>query len=290
MTLIDHIAAAGTMLERAGISQPNARFDAELLARHVLGWDRATYLAHRTAEPPSDFETRYAGVVERRARREPVPLITGRREFWGREFEVTSSVLCPRPESELIVEEALELVAEQSGPRLVADAGTGSGCLAVSLAHAFARARLVATDLSAEALRVARRNADRLGVGHRIQWIQTNYLEAVGGPIDLIVSNPPYVPTDWVRGLPPEVRDHEPHLALAGGQDGLEGIRAIIAQAAERLSPGGALIVEFGFAQDDQVLAAIARSGGRLQVVRVREDLQGIPRVAVIRKPQRENA
>ena len=283
MTLSEQVAAAGTLLERAGISRNNARLDAEFLARHVLGWDRATYLSRRTAKPPKDFETKYENILARRARREPVPLIIGRREFWGREFEVTRNVLSPRPETELIVEAALELAGVEGAPRTIADAGTGSGCLAVSLAHAFPHARIVATDLSAAALHVARRNAERLGVADRIGWIRTNYLEAVGGLLELIVSNPPYIPSDWVRGLPPEVRDHEPFLALAGGRDGLDGIRMIVAQATQHLSPGGSLIVEFGFAQDDRLHTAIARHDA-LQLVRLLEDLQGIPRAAVVRK------
>ncbi len=283
MTLSDQVAAAGTLLERAGISRDNARLDAESLARHVLGWDRATYLSRRAAKPPEDFETKYENIVARRARREPVPLIIGQREFWGREFDITRNVLSPRPETELIVEEALELARLEGAPRTIVDAGTGSGCLAVSLAHAFPHARVFATDLSAAALHVARRNAERLGVADRIGWVQTNYLEAVGGLLDLIVSNPPYIPTEWVRGLPPEVRDHEPLLALAGGRDGLDGIRTIVAQAAQQLSPGGSLIVEFGFDQGDQIHTVIARHDA-LRLARLREDLQDIPRAAIVRK------
>lgn len=284
MTIAEHVSAARLRLRRAGITSASADLDAELLARHVLQWERASYLTRRDEQPPAFFVTRYPALVERRARREPVTLITGRREFWGLEFEVTPDVLSPRSETELLVEEALA-VCRHAGrpPALIADAGTGSGCLAVSLAREFPAARLVATDLSEPALAVARRNARRHGVADRLACVRTDYLAGIGGRFDLIVSNPPYVIASALPALAPEVRAFEPELALSGGADGLDGVRTLFCQAAGRLAPGGWLLVEFGFGQDEEVAAAVEAVPG-LVLDHIREDLQGIPRVAIVRR------
>ena len=270
----------------AGIEPGEAALDAELLAREVLGWDLARYIAHSDEQVPDSFVTAFEALVGRRERREPMSLILGRREFWGLEFEVTGDVLTPRPETELIVEEALAEMTAGAGvvPRpLLADVGTGSGCLAVALARQVGGARVVATDVSAGALEVARRNARRHGVADRVTFVQSSLLDGVGGVFDLIVSNPPYVPTDLFVTLPPEVREHEPRLALDGGPDGLDAIRGLIAQAVSRLTAGGHLIVEFGVGQEDGVRQAAAR-WPPLQLQRIRLDLQRIPRTAVLTK------
>jgi release factor glutamine methyltransferase len=288
MKIRDAVASARGRLVGAGIEPGEAAFDAELLAREVLGWDLARYIAHSDEQVPDSYVTAFDAFVGRRERREPMSLILGRREFWGLEFEVTGDVLTPRPETELIVEEALAEMTAEAGvvPRpLVADVGTGSGCLAVALAREIGGARVVATDVSAGALEVARRNARRHGVADRLGFVRTSLLDGVSGPFDLIVSNPPYVPTDALVTLPPEVREHEPRLALDGGSDGLDTIRGLIAQAATRLVPGGHLIVEFGVGQEDGVMQAAAR-WPPLQLQRIRRDLQGIPRAVVLtRRP-----
>jgi release factor glutamine methyltransferase len=230
------------------------------------------------------FLLNYEHSVSRRVRREPVSYILGTREFWSLDFEVTPDVLIPRPETELIVEEALVPGRlDRSATLLIYDIGTGSGVLAVALAREFPNARVVATDVSGEALVVASRNAARHGVGDRVQFIQTSYLDDLAEPADLIVSNPPYVPLPAKPALTPEVRDYEPSVAVFAGDDGLEGPRQVVAGAVSKLKPGGWLMMEFGYGQDDAVADLIAATG-ELSVEAFRGDLQDIPRTAVARK------
>jgi release factor glutamine methyltransferase len=278
----DEVARGRERLIAAGIPEDQARLDAELLARHALGWDRAAWLASRRDQAPDPFVSEYASLVARRAAREPVSLITGAREFWGLQFDTRPGVLIPRFETELIVEEALEELAGIDRPR-IADVGTGSGCLAIALAHELPRARFVATDLSPLALEVARSNAAKHGVTDRVRFVLTDLLKDVSDSFDVIVSNPPYVQSGDREGLAPEVRDHEPALALFGGADGLDAIRAVLAQAPARLAERGRLIFEFGYGQDERV-ADLARQAG-FTLLRIREDIQGIPRVVVLAAP-----
>jgi len=287
VTLRQLVLDARERLIHAGIRPELAALDAELLAREALGWDRARFLAERNDPAPGGFGARYEQAIGRRERREPVPYITGTREFWGLELEVCPDVLIPRPETELIVEEALQSSVDSrqsSGhsPR-IADIGTGSGCLAIALAREFPASRITATDISHPALAVARRNAARHGVADRISFVQTSYLSAIDGPFALIVSNPPYVPAVSAPGLTPEVREYEPGIAVFGGADGLEGLREVFSQAAPRLAPEGWLMVEFGYGQDEIIGRLIAEHPS-LSLVKIREDLQGIPRTAVVRK------
>jgi release factor glutamine methyltransferase len=274
----ERIAAAREALVRAGLAPTDAAVDASVLARHALGWDRATLVVRGRETPPPSFDSSFDEYVARRAAREPVALIMGMREFWGLDFEVTSDVLVPRPETEFIVEEAL--AAFDYGPETVIDIGTGTGCLAVALAREFSEARVIATDVSGAALEVARRNAARHGVDGRISFVRTNFLAGIHARADLIVSNPPYVPESAAPALAPEVVDHEPHIALFGGVDGLAPIRIILASAAHSLAAGGKLIVEFGLGQEPQVTELAEASGW--QILRVREDLQGIARTIVL--------
>lgn len=287
MTIQDLVLGARERLIQAGIRPELAALDAELLAREALGWDRARYLAERNDPAPGGFGARYEQVIGRRERREPVPYITGTREFWGLELEVSRDVLIPRPESELIVEEALQssVVSRHSSGHslLIADIGTGSGCLAIALAREFPDSRITATDISQAALEVARRNAARHGVADRITFIRTSYLSAIDGPFSLVVSNPPYVPAVSAPGLTPEVREYEPDVALFAGADGLDSLREVFCQAAPRLAPNGSLIVEFGYGQDEIVGQLIAEHPS-LSLVKIRGDLQGIPRTVVVRK------
>jgi release factor glutamine methyltransferase len=300
MTFHDRIAAARARLAAAGLPADAAAFDAEVLARIALGWNRAQYLARRSGPVPPGFAVAYETLVARRERREPVAQIAGVREFWTRDFEVTRDVLTPRPETELIVEEALARrastatgattggSARRPGPAIMrrvraVDVGTGSGCLAVTLALEMPEADVVATDISDRALAVARRNADRLGAARRVRFVRTSLLEGLAPGFDLIVSNPPYVPDHQRQALSSEVRDYEPREAVFGGSDGFDLIRRLLVQAADRLAPDGRLLMEFGAGQDEQLQAVVSGCAG-LMLCAIRDDLQGIPRMAVIRR------
>jgi release factor glutamine methyltransferase len=224
--------------------------------------------------------------VSRRAAGEPLQYITGRQEFYGLEFEVTSDVLIPRPETELLVETALELLKDRPSP-LVCDVGTGSGCVAVALLHARTDARALALDISAEALRVAARNAERHGVGSRMLALVSDCLGTLGAEeyadlrFDLIASNPPYIAEADLAGLQREVREHEPRVALTPGGDGLNVIRRLLSEAPRRLKPCGHLLIEIGFNQHEQVAALVDPRAWTL--LDIRRDLQGIPRTVVLR-------
>jgi release factor glutamine methyltransferase len=284
MTISDLVNGARQRLIQAGISANLATLDAEVLARRVLGWDTARFLSDRHEDATTSFLLNYEHYVARRMRREPISYIIGTREFWNLDFEVTPDVLIPRPETELIVEEALDIFKGQHDARsLLVDVGTGSGVLAIVLAKELPAARVVATDVSAGALRVARRNAERHGVADRITFVETSFLDGLEEPADVIVSNPPYVPAVSAPGLTPEVLDYEPSVAVFGGDDGLDGLRRVLGDSAARLVPDGWLIVEFGYGQEDAV-KSIVKGLPALSLVKIRADLQDIPRTAVVRK------
>jgi release factor glutamine methyltransferase len=276
-SLYDRIAEARQVLVRAGLPSDQAAIDAEVLARHALGWDRARLLAEGRGDTPDGFHERFAALIERRGRREPVAFITGHREFWGLDFEVTRDVLIPRPETELIIEAACNARPGGTYDRIV-DVGTGSGCLAVSLALEFPNAHVLATDISSAALAVATRNAARHGVSQRVTFARADLLESISRPVDLIVSNPPYVPV--AAGLSPDVARYEPSVALYSGTDGLSILVRLIASARARLAERGVFVVEFGYGQDAQILERAAAADWRS--VTIVEDLQQIPRVAVM--------
>ena len=272
---------------------------AELLLLHTLGRDRAWLYAHPEERLEPDAAEKYFALVTRRAAGEPTQYLTGKQEFWGLEFEVTPAVLIPRPETEHVVEVALERLGprgikirldtgEPSAPLRVADVGTGSGCLAVALAHELPHATLFATDISGAALEVARRNAARHGVADRIHFLQTNLLEALVVsplatshsplPFDLIVSNPPYVARNEAGTLPREVREHEPETALFGGPTGLEIYARLIEQAGALLRPGGILVLELGYNAADHVRSIVQAQRAWVNTS-ITNDLAGIPRV-----------
>jgi release factor glutamine methyltransferase len=280
MTLAGVLADARTTLRTAGIPDDEAGLDARVLAQHLLGWDAARLLAGQAGPPPPGFADRYASCVARRAAREPVAYITGRREFWGLELRVTPDVLIPRPESEIIVEAALDLFPEREGAVRAADVGTGSGCLAIALAVERPGWTIDAVDRSAAALIVAARNAHEHGAAGRIRFLEGDLLEPLEGEYQIIVSNPPYVPIETRAALVPEVADHEPALALFGGAGGLTVIRRLVAAVPARLSPAGILIFEFGLGQADDVARLIEETGA-LELRELRQDLQGIPRTAI---------
>jgi release factor glutamine methyltransferase len=283
LTFLHLSIAARERFIRAGIPPDQAAIDAEVLARAATGWDRATWLARR--DDPSDPETtaRFESMALRRERREPVAYITGVREFWGLDFIISSAVLIPRPETELIVEAALERLADPARPWRIADVGTGSGCIAVALATERRAARISATDISDAALEIARQNAARHGVADQITLLRTSLLQDVDGPFDLIVANPPYVPSSARTTLAPDVKDFEPETALFGhGADGLDEVRALLAQAPARLVPGGWLLMEFGYGQAAAVSDA-ARAVSGLTFEEILRDLQGHERTLVAR-------
>lgn len=283
ISIRERVARAADRLRAAGIRE--AELDARLLAQTVLGWDTARLLIDSGEPEPPDFEVAYEALVTRRSRREPMAYIIGHREFWGLTFEVSRGVLIPRPETEIIVEVVLELFADKKAPFHAADVCTGSGCLAVALAHERPAARIDAGDTSDEALRIAARNVAANGVASRVSLVQSDLLDRMSGPFDVIVSNPPYVAGRDRRGLTPEVRDYEPAIALFGGDDGLELLRRLVDSSADRLKPDGVLVFEFGFGQGDAVTELIENAAA-LRMDGLRTDLQGLPRVAIARKAQ----
>lgn len=283
MTVHEHVVGARDRLRSAGFREEQALIDAEVLAREVLGWDRARYLADRHEPAPDVFGARYEEFVSRRAGHEPVSYITGTREFWGLAFDVSPDVLIPRPESESIIEHALECLPRlESGLRpLVVDAGTGSGCLAVALAVERPDLRIVATDISRAALTMARRNARSHGVADRIRFVETSFVKGLSGSPALLVSNPPYVPAAAV--LSKDVGHFEPGIALHSGADGLDATRILVRQAVTFLPTGSWFVFEFGDGQEDPIRELIG-TDPRWELSRIVEDLQGIARTAVVRR------
>jgi release factor glutamine methyltransferase len=282
--LHERLATAREQLVRAGIQPSEAAIDVALYARTILKWDRARLLLHHESPVPEALEPQFSDWLARRERFEPSAYIVGEREFWGLDFHVTPAVLIPRPETELIVEAAVAIARGglDGQPLRIADIGTGSGCIAVSVAHEVLRCTMIATDISRDALLVARLNAERHAVDARIHFVCTSYLDGVGGMFDVITANPPYVRTVDKRGLSPDVLQ-EPHVALFGGRSGLQHIDAVLAAASHALRPGGWLLMEFGFGQEDDVRELVAQRSN-LTVESTRADLQGLARTAIIQR------
>jgi release factor glutamine methyltransferase len=244
-------------LRRRGSDSP--RLDAEVMLAFVLDWQRVQLYTHFEEEVGEQARSAFRDLVRRRAEGSPVAYLVGRKEFYSLTLEVSPAVLIPRPESEFVVVEFLEVAKTIEAPRVV-DVGTGSGCLAIAGAHRKPSARVIAIDLSRDALEMAGRNAARHGVADRIDFRQGDLLGPVAaeGPFDVIFSNPPYIPTGDIPTLEAGVRDYEPQLALDGGPDGLAVVTRLIAQAVPLLRPGGQLILEIGTAQEQPVRALIA--------------------------------
>lgn len=260
-------------------SSATPRLDAEVLLAHVLGWSRARVLSERQARLGIEQHARFMQLVERRAALEPVAYLVGHRAFYGRDFVVTPAVLVPRPETELLVESALAWARMRHSERLtIADIGTGSGIIAVTLAAELPHAHVYATDLSPDALEVAARNVERHGVAARVTLLHGDLLAPLPEPVDLLVSNPPYT---VLAEIDENVRRHEPHLALDGGPDGLGVYRRLLAAAPARLAPGGAVMLEIGATQGAAV-AALARQHFPGAAVTVQKDLAGWERVVEI--------
>jgi len=275
-SIAEVLKEATQMLENAGV--PEARREAGSLLSFVTGKDRTFLIAH--AEDEVNDVDRFREFLERRAAGEPLQYITGTQDFFGREFRVTPDVLIPRPETELLVEAALEV---NKTATLLCDVGTGSGCIAVTLLCELDHARAVALDKSPAALEVAKFNAQELAVADRAEFIVSDGFDSLDWrEFDLIVSNPPYVSASVLEGLQREVRDHEPLIALSPGPDGLSIIRRLMQESPRFLKPNGHLIMEIGFDQGEVVQNLVDTNVWEL--LEVRPDLQGIPRIVVLRK------
>ncbi|HUX68412.1 MAG TPA: peptide chain release factor N(5)-glutamine methyltransferase [Terriglobales bacterium] len=272
-TLRQLLVQAAAALERAGVAEP--RLTAAVLLAHRLGRDRAYLYAHSEAELPAEEQAAWERLIARRAAGAPLQYLTGEQEFYGRRFQVSPAVLIPRPETELVVEAALERLPPDAPARIV-DVGTGSGCIAVTLALERPQAEVVATDRSSAALAVARANAAALGA--RVAFVETDLLAGLAGPFDLIVSNPPYVAEAELATLQPEVREHEPRAALVAGPLGTEIYARLIPQAQAALRPGGWLVLELGYESAAAVRELLGAGWGEVET---RRDLQGWERVLV---------
>lgn len=253
--------------------------DARALIGHALHLDRAQLISHSDRTLEAREVNAISALAARRLRREPVSRIFGRREFWDLTLDVSPDVLVPRPETETVVEAALDFVV-RGGLRMeklrILDIGTGTGALVLALLQELPNATGIGTDISEAAVAVARGNAERNGLAERCTFVVCDIATGVTGPFDLIVSNPPYIPHDEISTLMPEVRDYDPVLALDGGIDGLNSYRAVAQETRRLLAPGGRLIVELGAGQEPAVTALFTQTG--LMVSPARADLAGIPR------------
>ena len=276
----------GTLLKRAsqilrerGSKSP--RLDAELLLTYSLGFKSRVELYTNFERPLTEKEVEsYRQLIIRRAKGEPVAYITGKKEFFGLEFKVERGVLIPRPESELLVEVAYQELKDKEGLRVV-DVGTGSGCLALALCKLTSgKHEFIAVDVSERALKVARENAERLGC--KVTFLKSDLLKGVSGKVELIVSNPPYVPIGDKR-LEKEVLKYEPAVALFGGKSGLEVIERLVEESWEKLKPSGLLIFEFGEGQEKRVVELLEKRG--FKEIKTFKDLSGKERVVRGVKP-----
>jgi release factor glutamine methyltransferase len=280
------LATARRTLTAAGID--SAAIDARLLATHALGCDMAALIGHPERGVDAAVAARLDELVARRARREPLAYILGRREFWSLSLQVTPATLIPRPDSETVVEAALcRVVRRRTQALRVLDLGTGSGCLLAALLVELPNAWGVGVDLSAAALTVARANLRSAGVSRRAALLRADWTAALAGCFDLIVANPPYITNAEWTTLSPEVRDHEPATALRGGVDGADAYRALLPDIGRLLAADGAACVELGRASAAAALRA-GRAAG-LQAIDLTDDLGGRPRcVTFVRMPLRK--
>ena len=269
-------------LKKAGVTSPQK--EARILLGHVLGVPPIEVIARSDEEPDDQQKARFKELIKKRFEGVPVAYLTGKRDFYTLAFEVSPAVLIPRPDTETLVLAAIDRLAKVATPRVV-ELGTGSGCVAVSLAHEVPAAQVTAIDISAGAIEVARRNAERHGVESRVSFVEGDWLAAVptGAVYDLVVSNPPYIAAEEFAGLEPGVRDHEPRLALDGGRDGLDFYRRTAEGAMAVLVAGGGLLLEVGHTQAAAVNAILAASGWSIGATH--RDLGRIERVVSANKP-----
>jgi release factor glutamine methyltransferase len=285
-TISQVITEGASRLHASGIDQE--RRTAGLLLCHVMGIDRTRLLTRSEEQIDEAQYLAYLALVVRRAAGEPAQYLTGHQEFYGLDFIVTPDVLIPRPETEFLIERVMNLVedSKQDSP-LIVDVGTGSGCIAVTVAKQLPRARLIATDASRAALDIARTNAERHGVRDRIEFLEGDLFAPLAkrgleGAVDVLASNPPYVNEESSELLQREVRDWEPHEALFGGVDGLDFYRRLIAESPHYLKPGGYIVLEIAFSQLDSISEMV--KGSALDLVDITSDLQGIPRTLCFRR------
>ncbi len=278
MTLKQAFDAAVKRLEAA--DTPSPRLSAELLLMFTLDCSRAYLFTYPERELTTEEQARYDEAITRRCKGEPAQYITGHQEFFGRDFLVSPAVLIPRPETEHLIEAMLEFFPREARLNIL-DVGTGSGCIAVTLAKEFPRSALMAIDISAEALEMAQANAARLEA--KVEFRRSDLLYAIEQDrrFDAIVSNPPYVGECEADKVQKQVRDFEPHIAVFGGQRGMDIIYRLIPHAWYHLKPGGWFLMEIGYSREELVREAL----GVWSDVRMIPDLQGIPRVVVARKP-----
>ncbi len=275
MTIADALRHGAVVLAAAGVDSP--RLEARLLLGHAAGLTQAALLRNRDA--PVDMPP-YAALLARRAGREPLAFITGRQEFWSLSFEVSSDTLIPRPDSETLIEAALEARPGRGAVRSILDLGTGTGCLLLSALTEYPVAWGVGVDLSPGAAALAQRNAAALGLSHRAALLCGHWDDALEARFDLVLSNPPYIPGGDVAGLMPEVARHEPRRALDGGLDGLDAYRALMQRLPALLRPGGVAVLEVGA---DQAPTVSALAAG--WAVTLRRDLGGIERAVILQVP-----
>lgn len=278
MTCAEALATGAAMLRAAGVS--DARQDARLLLCHVLECGIEAVVARPEQDVAPDRCDRYRALVARRADREPLAYITGRREFWSLDLTVGPGVLDPRPDSETVVEAALARVVDRQRPLRVLDIGTGSGCLLLALLAELPGAYGIGVDVSRAAIAVAQANATRTGLRDRASFVRSDWTAALDGRFDLIVSNPPYIPSADLARLAPEVARHEPRGALDGGPDGLDAYRSLAPELGRLLAVDGHAVLEVGFDQAGAVAGILETRG--MSVAGVHRDLAGIDRCVVV--------
>jgi release factor glutamine methyltransferase len=279
------LADARARLAAAGLD--NAALDARLLLAAATGRETARLIADSREPLGEAAMSRFAAMLERRLKREPVARIVGEKEFWGLPIGVNAATLVPRPETEILVEAALDAIRDfhPAQPIHICDLGTGSGAILLALLSELPRARGTATDICAEALAQARRNAERLGLADRIRFELSDFCDGPAGPFELVVSNPPYVRRQDIAGLASEVRRFDPTTALDGGADGLDAYRVIARRLPQLLSAAGVAVLEVGAGQAEAVAALLEAQG--LETGDLRRDLAGIPRAVVVRRQAR---
>lgn len=277
---------ARVRLVEAGIDE--ATLETRVLLARAMDVTPSALLLEPDLPMTTDEAAAFEGLLARRLTREPLAYIVGEREFYGLSLLVDHRVLIPRPETELLVESALAMAAERSAERqglLMADVGTGSGCIVVSLAVHLPGARFYALDLSGEALALARSNAERHGVEERVIFLEGDVLAPLPEPVDMIVANPPYVPSRNLETIQPEIRQYEPRMALEGGPEGLDVARRVLTDAGRHLRPGGRLLMEIGHGQASEVVETARASFPTAVEIDMVPDLAGIPRVLRVRLP-----
>ncbi|NBX04453.1 MAG: peptide chain release factor N(5)-glutamine methyltransferase [Alphaproteobacteria bacterium] len=274
----DVLLSAVLDLQRAHVE--SASLDARILLEYVLGVSREQLLMGMDRTLTVEQEAQYRHLIALRAERRPLAQIIGRREFWGADFTVSEYTLDPRPDSETLIEAVLERVADKNAPLKILDLGTGTGCLLLTLLRELPNAQGTGVDICPNAMGVARENARALELETRVEFVASDWCEQLSGAFDIIISNPPYIPTDDIETLAPEVKKFEPLLALDGGKDGLDCYRTITAKLPAHLTPSGFAAFEIGIGQQ-RSLEMLAEEHG-LKVSAVKKDLGGIPRCLIL--------